>query len=136
MTQPTAQLVERARAGDAEAYERLFARVTTRLTTYVRVRLGAKLRQHVDALDVVQEIYVRAHQAFADFEPEHEGSFVPWLLTIADHCLRDLANHHGAQKRRPPAGLARGSTVMHRLRARPAFQASLPKGPGLYTQPF
>ena len=115
---PTAQLVQRARAGEDQAYEQLFARVATRLVTYVRLRIGAALRAQVDPLDVVQETYARAHVAFPSFEPTHERAFVPWLLRIADNCLRDLADHHGAQKRRPPAPLARGSTVLAQLRDR------------------
>ncbi|MEZ6184004.1 MAG: sigma-70 family RNA polymerase sigma factor [Planctomycetota bacterium] len=113
---PTAQLVARARAGEDPAYERLFARVTSRLLAYVRVRLGGSLRRELDPLDVLQEVFVRAHVAFPAFEPQHPGAFVPWLFTIADNCLRDLAEHHGALKRRPPAPLARGSTVLAKVR--------------------
>ena len=121
---PTAGLVEQARAGEVQAYERLFARVSTRLVAYVRVRLGATLRGQLDPLDVVQEVYVRAHVAFPTFNPEHERTFVPWLLKIADNCLRDLADHHNAQKRRPPSPVAHGSAVLARVRDRHTNPAS------------
>lgn len=113
----TADLVRRAQAGDDEAYERLFARVTSRLLAYVRIRLGSDLRARLDPLDVVQEAYVRAHVAFPQFEQRDEQAFGRWLCTIADHCLKDLAEHHGAQKRTPPSPLVRGSAALTRIRA-------------------
>jgi len=121
---PTADLLQRARAGEDQAYEDLFARVSSRLVAYVRVRQGEALRGELDPLDVVQEVFVRAHVAFADFDPQHPRAFVPWLLRIADNCLRDLAEHHGAQKRRPPSPIARGSTVLGRVRDRHTNPAS------------
>ena len=120
----TADLVRQAQGGDHEAYERLFARVSSRLVAYVRLRLGPRLRERVDVLDVVQEAYVRAHQAFADFEQRDERAFGRWLCAIADHALKDLAEHHDAQKRRPPSPLIRGSAALARVRARHTNPAS------------
>lgn len=112
----TADLVRRAQAGDEDAYERLFARVGSRLLAYVRLQLGSRLRERLDPLDVVQETYVRAHQAFPGFEQRDERAFGRWLCAIADHCLKDLAEHHAARKRRPPSPLVRGSAALARLR--------------------
>lgn len=111
----TAHLVEQARGGDDAAYEALFARVGERLLLYLRVRLGA-LQAQVDALDVLQEVYLTAHRDFPRFRSSG-GAFVGWLFRIADHRLLDLVDHHGAQKRRPPGGWAGTSAVLEGLRA-------------------
>ena len=40
----TARLVERARDGDREAYDQLFARAADRVLWFIRLRLGPRLR--------------------------------------------------------------------------------------------
>ena len=67
-------------------------------------------------MDVVQETYLRAHQAFPGFVPDDESAFNRWIYMIAENCLRDLARHHDAQRRSPP-GLAQSSSALSRLRA-------------------
>lgn len=113
----TEELVRRARDGDAAAYDRLFDQVSERVLVYIRCRLGRSLAAHVDCLDVLQETYLHAHRSFTTFEPGR-GDFMGWLCGVADHRLRDLADHHGAKKRRPPGGaLVQASTALARVRA-------------------
>jgi RNA polymerase sigma-70 factor (ECF subfamily) len=115
---PTADLVAAAQGGDAQAYEQLFERVADRLLLFIRLRMGPRLREHHDPLDVLQETYVEAHRSFARFRPDGPGAFTRWLHAVADHRLRDLAKEQARQKRRPPSPLVHGSGVMDRVRAR------------------
>ena len=116
-TEPTVALVQRARSGDAEAYDELFVRAAERLRFYLRVRLGASLRAREDSGDLLQETFLAAHRAFAGFEHRGEGAFVRWLCRIAENCIRARADHHAADRRRSPAELERLSRVGERLEA-------------------
>jgi len=122
----THHLVEQVQAGDRAAYEALFERVADRLLTYVRIRMGARLRGRLEPVDVVQDVYLEAFRDLARFEPRDEGAFSRWLYRIADHRLSNLADHFGARKRQAPGGaLARGSAVLDRLRDRERSPSSV-----------
>ena len=108
-------LVTRAQSGDREAYETLFARSYDQVRLFVRLRLGARLRAKLDSGDVLQEAWMDAHRAFPNFEWRGPRSFTSWLCRIAEHRIRGLVDHHNAQKRKPPEGLARVSQMAHRI---------------------
>lgn len=105
MTHPDATrvLLDRARSGARDAYERLFALAADRLLLYIRLRLGAGLRGKVDSMDVLQETFLEAHEALPGFQAAEDGAFARWLCRIAENRIRGLADHHGARKRIPPA---------------------------------
>ena len=96
----TADLVARARAGDRDAYDRLFALAADRVLLFLRVRLGPELAARVEPMDVLQETYVEALSGFARFEYRGDDTFARWLCRIAENKLHGLAKFHGAQKRR------------------------------------
>ncbi len=112
----TQALVERARGGDREAYEDLFARAAEGALLFARLRLGPRLRERLDSLDVLQEAYLEAHRAFERFEPRGEGSFARWLCRIIENRIRGLADHHGAKRRNAPGSVSPVSRVIERLR--------------------
>jgi RNA polymerase sigma-70 factor (ECF subfamily) len=70
-------LVERARAGDAIAFELIMRRYNRRLFRLAR----SVLRNAAEAEDVVQETYVRAYARLGDFVGPH--GFSTWLGRIA-----------------------------------------------------
>lgn len=113
---PTADLLASARSGNQQAWEALFARHADRLQLFVRLRLGPALACQVEPADVLQETYLRALQALPQFESRGSGSFLNWLCRIADNCLHDLADHHGAAKRRPPGVAERLSRIVDHAR--------------------
>ena len=113
----TADLIDRARAGDGDAYDELFVRTGPRLELYLRVRLGRGLRAVEETGDLLQETWLAAHRALADFEPRGRGSFARWLCRIAENRIRARADHHGAGKRPPPEHAERLSRVVGRLAA-------------------
>ncbi len=80
----------------------MFARAMPRLRCFVRCRLGGELAARFEVDDVIQETFLAAHAAFAEFEPHGVGAFAAWLCRIAENRLRALAEHHRAAKRREP----------------------------------
>ena len=114
----SAELIQRAKNGDRDAYDELFANAAERLQLFIRIRLGQGLRQKEQSLDLLQETYLAAHQAFDRFEDRGDGGFVRWLCRIAENRIRDRADYHGAARRLPPAELERVSQVLDGLRTR------------------
>jgi RNA polymerase sigma-70 factor (ECF subfamily) len=79
---PDGPLVERARRGDADAFDEIVRRYGDRLVNYIR----AMLWQHADAEDVAQEVFVRAYRALGRFRGQ--SSFKTWLYQIATNTAR------------------------------------------------
>lgn len=95
----TAELVDAAKRGDEQAFERLFGRFRNRIALWASARMGSQLRARLSADDVLQETFLQAHGSLKTFEDQGQGSFCRWLLSIADNRIRDLGKHHTAQKR-------------------------------------
>lgn len=78
------RLVDLAAAGDRSARETLFERY--REAAYaVAFRLTGR---HADALDVVQDAFIKAFERLAEFQ--RESGFKTWLLRIASNRSLDL----------------------------------------------
>ncbi|MHC4941221.1 MAG: sigma-70 family RNA polymerase sigma factor [Planctomycetota bacterium] len=93
-------LIERARAGDDEAFGQLFERHAPLLRAKVRRKLPTALRRKVSESDVIQAAYLGVHKNIERFDDRGEGSFERWLHGIVDNKIRDILRHHfGAQKR-------------------------------------
>ena len=88
----TAQLVQLAKAGDREAFDRLVALFRPRLEAAVATRIGPGLRAKLEVEDVVQETILRALRSIESFEWRGDESFLRWLAGIAEHILRDQAD--------------------------------------------
>ena len=101
MNSDTKTLCEQARGGDRSAYDRLFALHADRALLFIRARLGPRLREKVESVDVLQEAYLAAHQAFTSFEYTGDDAFTCWLCRIIDNRIRDLGDHFAARKRQP-----------------------------------
>ena len=95
----TQTLCKKAKSGDRDAYDRLFALHSDRALMFVRARLGPRLREKVESIDVLQDAYLAAHQAFENFEYIDDGSFTRWLCRIIENRIRDMNDHFGAKKR-------------------------------------
>lgn len=119
------ELVRLAKAGDRDAYDRLFGAAADRVLAFIRLRLGKKLRADQDSLDVLQEAYLAAHRAFSTFESGDSKAFFRWLCQIVETTIRGLADFAGAAKRRAPGERERLSAVIDRARSMsgPASQA-------------
>jgi len=86
-------LVEKARSGDADAFRQLFERYHRRAYS---LALGV-VKHPDDALDVVQDAFIKAHRHLGKFEGN--SSFYTWLYRIVmnlaiDHIRRQKRARH------------------------------------------
>src|SRR5260370_42452393 len=89
-----------ARGGDAGALGGLLELYRNYLTLLPRLQIGRRLQGKLDAADVVQEVFLRAHDHFSQFRGGTEAEFIGWLRQILASRLAELARHYyGAQRR-------------------------------------
>ena len=80
---PDEDWVRHAQAGDRSAFSELVRRHQDRVYRHLLRMLGS----HDDALDLTQEVFVKAWQALAQWQPE--AQFRTWLLRIASNTALD-----------------------------------------------
>jgi RNA polymerase sigma-70 factor (ECF subfamily) len=93
------ELVRRAQRGDGAAFAELLERYYPRVQALVRARMGSELRHFVESADVVQETMGQVLRSFERFDMRDEDALVKWLSQLVENRLRDLAKHHGREKR-------------------------------------
>lgn len=94
----TADLLHRARLGDTDALNELFARYLPSLRRWARGRLPRWTRDLRDTDDVVQETLVQTLKHIGDFQPRHEGALQAYLRQALMNRVRDevrRVNRHG-----------------------------------------
>ncbi|HVL69574.1 MAG TPA: RNA polymerase sigma factor [Vicinamibacterales bacterium] len=99
MDSGTAGLLERARAGSAEALNLLYERCSPRLLAYIRLRLGRELRARLESRDILQASLLKSLQHIDVFKGDETRSLMGWLAKIAEHEIRDRADYHQRQRR-------------------------------------
>ncbi|MBM4070338.1 MAG: sigma-70 family RNA polymerase sigma factor [Planctomycetes bacterium] len=110
----TERLLEQARDGDRQAFERLFALYRPFVRQVVGLRLDPRLRGRLDLSDVVQETQREALRRLGDFLRRQPMPFRVWLRKTAYECLVKLREHHDAAKRSPrrEVHLPQGSSLL------------------------
>src|SRR5438128_7706453 len=94
------ELIERARAGDREALNTLFAQHRDRLRRMVEMRLDTRLQARLDASDVVQEAYVEVAERLEEYLRDPKLPLFLWLrLVVGERLLRLHRHHLGTQMR-------------------------------------
>jgi RNA polymerase sigma-70 factor, ECF subfamily len=92
--------LERAVAGDADAWRDLIRRHHGRLRRMVGVRLDPCLHGRIDPSDVLQEAYIDATAQLADYLADPALPFFLWLRLVTGSRLAKLHRFHlGAQMR-------------------------------------
>lgn len=94
----TFSLIQRARAGDREALERLFARHLQPLQRWATGRLPKWARDLADTDDLVQETLVQTFKRIEIFEPRRVGALQAYLRQAVLNRIRDELRRKG---RRP-----------------------------------
>jgi RNA polymerase sigma-70 factor (ECF subfamily) len=92
-------LLEQARAGDRAARGRLLELYRNYLRLMARSLINQPLRLRLDASDLVQETFLKAHREFADFLGSTEPELVAWLRQIMVRSLADQIKRHRAKRR-------------------------------------
>jgi RNA polymerase sigma-70 factor (ECF subfamily) len=93
-------LLRQARAGDAQALGRLLEAYRNYLALLARAQIGRRLRGKVDASDLVQEAFLKAHRDFAQFRGATEAELAAWLRQILAARLVDLLRRYVRSRRR------------------------------------
>jgi RNA polymerase sigma-70 factor (ECF subfamily) len=88
-----------ARSGDEAAANRLWERYYERLVPAVRVRLGPKLRQKVETLDILQSAFLEAVRGVEEREFASEGHFRSWLSRLVENRIRKKARFFSRKRR-------------------------------------
>ena len=82
-------LLLRAKQGEADAIEQLWARYLPRIRRWAHGRLPASARGMLDTDDLAQDILVRAIQRVDTFQPRHEGAFQGYLRQMLKNRVLD-----------------------------------------------
>jgi RNA polymerase sigma factor (sigma-70 family) len=93
----TFRLIERARAGDREALERLFARHLKPLQRWARGRLPRWARDVDETDDLVQDTLIRTFKRIEGFEPQRVGALQAYLRQAVLNRIRDQLRRKGRQ---------------------------------------
>jgi RNA polymerase sigma-70 factor (ECF subfamily) len=91
----TADLLQRARLGDADALNDLFARYLPSLRRWARGRLPAWTRDLRDTEDVVQDTLLQTLKHIDAFQPRHEGALQAYLRQALVNRVRDEVRRVG-----------------------------------------
>ncbi len=92
---PDHALLRAFAAGDARAFDRLYARHELALYRFVRRLLGRDLSAQAD--EVFQDTWLRVVQAAAQWSPQG-ARFRTWLFTVAHHRAIDLLRRSGREQ--------------------------------------
>jgi RNA polymerase sigma-70 factor, ECF subfamily len=87
-------LLARVRTGDAAALGQLLELYRNYLRVVARAMIGQALRVRLDASDLVQETFLKAHREFGQFLGATEPELVSWLRQILIRALANQARHH------------------------------------------
>jgi RNA polymerase sigma-70 factor (ECF subfamily) len=93
-------LIERARAGDRNAWDSLLGRHRERLRRMVEIRLDRRLQARIDASDVIQDAFVEVSERLDEYLANPKLPVFLWLrLVVGERLLRLHRHHLGAQMR-------------------------------------
>ena len=94
-------LLQKARAGDESARDRLFQACRNYVAIAARAEMASWLKAKVDSSDLVQQTLLEAHRGWNDFRGTTEAEWLGWLRRILVHNAADFVRRfHGVEKRR------------------------------------
>ncbi len=92
-------LLAQARAGDSAALGQLLELYRNYLRLIARSMMHGAAALKLEASDLVQETFLKAHRQFAEFAGMDEPGFMAWLRRILARTVADQARYHRAQVR-------------------------------------
>jgi RNA polymerase sigma-70 factor (ECF subfamily) len=124
-------LVDRARAGDAQAVDDLLGLYRNYLRLLARIHIDVNLQAKADPSDLVQETCLLAARDLPQFRGETEAQFVAWLKQILTNAaaamVRKYKGTHARDLRRErqlDRQIDRASTALSRAVAAPSASPS------------
>jgi len=96
----TTELLRNIKDGDPDAINRLLERHREALRRMVDMRLDARIRQRVDASDVVQEAMMEANRRMPTYIENPAMPFHLWIRQIATDRLIDQHRRHVVSQKR------------------------------------
>lgn len=100
----TDNLLEEARQGRGDAFDRLFARHRQDLRRRFASRIDERLAARLDASDIVQETQIEALRRLPDYVQRRPVSFRIWLWKLAWERLQMARRKHHLAAERDAAG--------------------------------
>lgn len=97
---PLLELLQRARAGDDAAREKLFVLCRDYVGVVARAQVGSWLQAKVDASDLIQQTLLDMHRGMAEFRGETEAEWLAWLRKILNHNATDYVRQYGGTQKR------------------------------------
>lgn len=94
------ELLRRAATGDIGAVGKLLEQYRSYLSLLARLQIGRRLSGKVDASDVVQETFLKAHRDFGTFRGTTEQEWMSWLRQIMAMSIAQLVRHYFGTQRR------------------------------------
>ena len=95
----SAELLDRAAAGDADALEELFQKYLPALRAFLRLRMSPALRAKESCTDLAQSTCREVLEHLDRFDHRGEAGFRQWLFTTAWRKLAKKYRHYGRDKR-------------------------------------
>jgi RNA polymerase sigma-70 factor (ECF subfamily) len=93
------ELLERARAGDRDAFGELLGHYHNDIRVLAENLIGTSLKRRLDPSDLVQEAYLEAHRDFPRFTGSTARELWAWLRRILTRNVVDNARHQKARSR-------------------------------------
>ncbi len=90
----TERLLRLARAGNEDAFGQLLERYRNYLALAARLQISRRLQSKVDAADLVQETFLKAHRCFAQFRGTTPTEWLAWLRQILAMNVANLIRHY------------------------------------------
>jgi RNA polymerase sigma-70 factor (ECF subfamily) len=94
------QLLAQARGGSGFALGQLLELYRSYLALLARLQISRRLQGKVDAADLVQETFLKAHRNFGQFHGTKEEELVAWLRQILAATLANVVRHYYGTQRR------------------------------------
>ncbi len=94
------EVVAKLEAGDEHAFAELFSQYRGRLKRMLEFRMDRRLRGREDPSDIIQEVYIDAHQRMRHYLKKPELSFYIWLRQLTSQRLIDVYRRHFEAEKR------------------------------------
>lgn len=105
-----ADLLQRARHGDAPAIGELLDIHRDYLRALARQQVNQKMQARLDASDLVQQTCLSVYRQMTEFDGSEPAQFVAWLKRIHDRNIRNAVRNQHRAKRDAGREQTRGNT--------------------------